>query len=1110
MFHNVLHAGFILCILLVFVINTNATLSFTTISTAAGSGSTTFSGDNGAATSAGIRTPAGIAFDSSGNIYVSDAFRVRIITIATGIISTYVGTGSTTYNGDGGVASSATLYNPQGLDFDSSNNLYIAERGNNRLRKVTYTTSIISTIAGTGSTANNGAVISLDNGPATLGILYNPCGVAVDSSGNVYIGDFNNHRIRKVTAATSIISTVAGTGTGGYSGDGDAATSALIKRPYCVTIDSSGNIYFGDYNGFNVVRKITVSTGIISTVAGLWSNNGGYSGDNGAATSAALNYPIGVSLDGSSNLYITDYKNNRIRKVDVSTGLISTVVGTGTASSTGDAGSATSATVKGPLFSRFDSGYNNFYITEYDGNLVRKVVSTGSPTIMPTSVSPTFTPTTRNPTVIPTRIPTKTPTFVPTVIPTTPAPTLAPTIIPTKIPTKIPTFAPTKIPTVIPTKNPTVAPTLIPTEVPTFVPTDIPTETPTFEPTFAPSFSPTETVNENSTALILPSFGVGVWNDPNTAVSGAAVSADGELYLSDSGTQMVMRYDTSASSWVSYISPNNISLNSSLSIHIPNSNRRRLSYSISSDSVFVTDTYNNRVLLCNATNSCIDYVSASLGYTPYSAVVSYKDGYVYFRSTNKIVKCTGINVCSNYFSTSMILNGRSVTAGFNIAFDDSGYVFFQDTDARRIVKCKTGSSSASCAEYTTADELYDNVTLGNYSLNTIGVDSFRSWVYISDMDNSRVILCKGSSSCSAIMSSLTYIENVEFTSPSCFTIDSHGAIYVVDMTRVILYLEQGVVITDSPSYVPSFSPSAEPTFAPTKYVYSLYDPLSLGVYGSILALSILIWLGLLIVMVMFSLSQTNDRSFEASYKLSPAVYTIAFCAMVQLSDYVYWFTVNFQNGFLFIVYGGILFVFPTLPFIYELYHLRAHPSMFIHYYPGKAFAHNWLGLYGICYFWLSMDPAGHPLFLMRHQHKTTYHNIGFHFAEHESIPKILYFILLWIILVVLQVVTLIPFYLWCLFFTPYFMLLLITGVFAYQFKFMSISTVWNLWFRYWVGHTERFEKSIINNIDTDHLNKSIFVYFIVALGPILGSQFYNYQHATGTHSLCHLLAQLIN
>ena len=258
MFHNVLHAGFILCILLVFVINTNATLSFTTISTAAGSGSTTFSGDNGAATSAGIRTPAGIAFDSSGNIYVSDAFRVRIITIATGIISTYVGTGSTTYNGDGGVASSATLYNPQGLDFDSSNNLYIAERGNNRLRKVTYTTSIISTIAGTGSTANNGAVIALDNGPATLGILYSPCGVAVDSSGNVYIGDFNNHRIRKVTAATSIISTVAGTGTGGYSGDGDAATSALIKRPYCVTIDSSGNIYFGDYNGFNVVRKITV------------------------------------------------------------------------------------------------------------------------------------------------------------------------------------------------------------------------------------------------------------------------------------------------------------------------------------------------------------------------------------------------------------------------------------------------------------------------------------------------------------------------------------------------------------------------------------------------------------------------------------------------------------------------------------------------------------------------------------------------------------------------------------------------------------------------------------------------------------------------------------
>ncbi len=1109
-------------------------VQLSTISTTAGSGSTLFSGDGGSATNAGIRSPNGIVFDSNGNYYISDTTRVRKITISTGIISTYVGTGSTTYNGDGGIASSASLLSPTGLAIDTSNNIYIADKGNNRIRKVISSTSIISTIAGTGNTATNGEVSAADNIAATSGILYGPAGIAVDSSGNLYIGDFNNHRIRKVTSSTSIISTIAGTGTGGYSGDGLPATSATIKRPYNVNLDASGNIYFGDYNGNNVIRKITVSTGIISTVAGNKSGNGGYSGDGGAATSASLNYPADVILDDSGNLYITDYKNNRIRKVDISTGLISTVVGTGasTATSIGDGGAATSAIINGPLFCRFDSSYN-LYISEADGNRIRKVISvTNSPTVTPTTITPTRTPTanptyiptvrptitptitpTTKPTFSPTFTPTRTPTFSPTRTPTrTPSkiPTVRPTIIPTTmVPTITPTSIPTSIPTLIPTSIPTITPTLVPTEIPTNIPTPIPTEAPTFMPSFEPTFAPTAVVDENATALVLASFGSGVWNNPNTAVSGAAVSSDGELYLSDSGTQMIMKYDTNAATWVSYISPNNISLNSSLSIFIPKSNRRRLSYSISSSNVLVTDTNNNRILLCNGTNSCFEYVSPSLGYTPYSAVVSSKDGYVYFRSTSKIVKCTGINVCSNHISTSMTLQGRSVTAGYNIAIDDYGYVFFQDTEARRIVKCKTGSSTANCAEYTSADTLYDNVTLGNYSLNTIGVDSFRSWVYISDIDNSRVILCKGASDCSIIMSSVTYIANVEFTSPSCFTIDSNGAIYVVDMTRVILYLEQGVVITDAPTKVPTFSPTGEPTFAPTKYVYSLYDPLSLGVYGSILALSIFIWLCLLIVMVIFSLSQTNDRSFEASKKLSPAVYIIAFCAMVQLTDYIYWFTVSFKNGFLFIVYGGILFVFPTIPFIYELYHLRATPSMFLVYYPGKAFANSWVGLYGIFYFWLSMDPAGHPLYIVRHRYKVTYRNIGFHFAEHESIPKLVYFVLSWVILIILQVVSLFPFYLWCLLLTPYFTFLFITGVFAYQFKFMSFSSVWNLWFKYWVGHAERFEKSVIDNVDTDHLNKSIFMYFIVALGPILGTQFYNYFHATGTHSLTYLLTHLL-
>ena len=197
-----------------------------------------------------------------------------------------------------------------------------------------------------------------------------------------------NYRIRKITASTGTINTIAGTGTAGYSGDGGQATAANIKSPRGINLDSSGNVYFGDYAAYNVIRKITVSTGMISTVAGIGSTSGGYNGDGIQATSAALNNPYDVVLDSYDNLYICNRGDSRVRKVDVATGLIATVVGTGTASSSGDGSAATSATMAGPCFSRFDAA-GNLYISDCEGARIRKVmtVTTEIPTASP-SMSP--------------------------------------------------------------------------------------------------------------------------------------------------------------------------------------------------------------------------------------------------------------------------------------------------------------------------------------------------------------------------------------------------------------------------------------------------------------------------------------------------------------------------------------------------------------------------------------------------------------------------------------------------------------------------------------------------------------------------------------------------
>lgn len=403
------------------------------IYTSAGGGSGTnsgFSGDGSKATSAALNTPFGVVVDTSGNIYIGDSlnYRVRKVTILTGIISTIGGTGFSSYSGDNGQATSANMY-PYGIALDSSANVYFADVLNQRIRKITVSTGIVSTVAGTGVGG-----YSSDNVAATSANIYSPQGVTVDTSGNIFIADTGNDRIRKVTSGT--IKTVAGNGDYIYNGDNKQATSATLYNPTGVEVDSSGNIYIADQWNHRI-RKVTVSTGIITTIAGTGSN--GYSG-NGVATSCKLNYPQDVAVDASGAVYITDSDNDLLRKI--SSGTISTLAGTyGFYGYSGDYGVATSSTLNGPGSVCLDS-FSNIYIADTYNYRIRKIVTssgvyTAAPTRVPTRV-PTAIPTaipTRVPTVIPTRLPTAIPIALPTAIPTR-----IPTVLPTAIPTTIPRY----------------------------------------------------------------------------------------------------------------------------------------------------------------------------------------------------------------------------------------------------------------------------------------------------------------------------------------------------------------------------------------------------------------------------------------------------------------------------------------------------------------------------------------------------------------------------------------------------------------------------------------------------------------------------------------------
>ncbi|WP_052733139.1 NHL domain-containing protein [Hymenobacter terrenus] len=340
------------------------------ITTVAGNGRAGFSGDGGPATSAMLSSPYGVAVDGSGNIYIAvqGGNRVRKVSAATGVITTVAGTSATPgFSGDGGPATGAMLDTPRGVAVDGSGNIYIADVGNFRIRKVSAATGVITTLAGTGTAGFSG-----DGGPATGAMLNSPRGVAVDGNGNIYIADQSNHRVRKVSAATGVITTLAGAGgTGGFSGDGGPATGAMLDEPTGVAVDGNGNIYIADQSN-NRVRKVSAATGVITTLAGTGTFGTGNFGDGGPATGAMLSQPTGVAVDGSGNVFIADAANFRIRHVSAATGVITTVAGTGTAGFNGDGGAATGAMLWYPYGVAVD-GSGNVFIADQSNQRIRRL-----------------------------------------------------------------------------------------------------------------------------------------------------------------------------------------------------------------------------------------------------------------------------------------------------------------------------------------------------------------------------------------------------------------------------------------------------------------------------------------------------------------------------------------------------------------------------------------------------------------------------------------------------------------------------------------------------------------------------------------------------------------
>jgi hypothetical protein len=321
-------------------------------------------GDGNSAATAEINGPTAVAVDSAGDIFIADTSnnRIREVNHSTGLISTIAGNGIQGYSGNGGLAVAAELNAPTGVAVDAAGDVFIADAGNNRIREINASTGVITTVAGNGTAGYNG------EGTGSTAELDNPTGVAVDANGNLYIADQFNQRLRKVVLSSDTITTVAGNGTAGFIGDG-TATAVELNGPDAVAVDSAGDVFIAEYVNQRI-RELTVG-GQLITVAGNGSYGGGYSGDNGPATAAELNYPTGIAVDSAGDLFIADESNRRIREVKA--GVITTVVGNGTQGFSGDSGSPSAAELNNPAGVAVDTA-GDLLIADTGNNRIREVV----------------------------------------------------------------------------------------------------------------------------------------------------------------------------------------------------------------------------------------------------------------------------------------------------------------------------------------------------------------------------------------------------------------------------------------------------------------------------------------------------------------------------------------------------------------------------------------------------------------------------------------------------------------------------------------------------------------------------------------------------------------
>jgi sugar lactone lactonase YvrE len=406
------------------------------ISTVAGTGEQSFSGDGGPATVAALNQPMGIDVDPAGNLFIADGLnnRIRKVDAVSGIISTVAGNGNLGFAGDGGAATQAELAAPSDVLVDELGTLFVADRRNRRIRVIDHETKTITTIAGTGESLDPfDPTRTGDGGPATQAVLQCPGNLAMDGSGSLYVAggtSFESYvgecdrRVRRIDMATRTITTVAGNGTAGYVGEGRLATDAALILPQDVVADSAGNIYISQDTALRVSR-VDAQTRIITTVAGtghhaispdggpatetplhipwalavdgvgnLYVGDGyrvrmveatseaimtvagtgekGFSGDGDQATQASIGFCVGIEVDRHGNLFIADRDNNRVRRVDATTGVINTVAGNGQRGTSGDGGPATEANVGEPTDVVVDD-LGNLYVSDDMG--IRKVDS---------------------------------------------------------------------------------------------------------------------------------------------------------------------------------------------------------------------------------------------------------------------------------------------------------------------------------------------------------------------------------------------------------------------------------------------------------------------------------------------------------------------------------------------------------------------------------------------------------------------------------------------------------------------------------------------------------------------------------------------------------------